>query len=85
MRARRLLSIEKECSGDSHVMSLLFNLPGKRVCMGEQLAKMELFLMFVSLMQSFTFVLPKDSKPILTGKYGLTLAPHPFNIIISKR
>ncbi|XP_070228130.1 cytochrome P450 2U1 isoform X2 [Bos mutus] len=58
---------------------------GKRVCMGEQLAKMELFLMFVSLMQSFTFVLPKDSKPILTGKYGLTLAPHPFNIIISKR
>ena len=55
------------------------------MCMGEQLAKMELFLMFVSLMQSFTFVLPKDSKPILTGKYGLTLAPHPFNIIISKR
>ncbi|XP_044080245.1 cytochrome P450 2U1 isoform X2 [Neovison vison] len=59
---------------------------GKRVCMGEQLAKMELFLMFVSLMQSFTFALPKDSKkPILTGRYGLTLAPHPFNVIISKR
>ncbi|XP_037686352.1 cytochrome P450 2U1 [Choloepus didactylus] len=59
---------------------------GKRVCMGEQLAKMELFLMFVSLMQSFTFALPKDSKkPILTGRFGLTLAPHPFNIIVSKR
>lgn len=59
---------------------------GKRVCMGEQLAKMELFLMFVSLIQSFTVALPKDSqKPNLTGKYGLTLAPHPFNIIISKR
>ncbi|XP_023372804.1 cytochrome P450 2U1 isoform X2 [Otolemur garnettii] len=59
---------------------------GKRVCMGEQLAKMELFLMFVSLMQSFTFALPKNSeKPILTGRFGLTLAPHPFNIIISKR
>ncbi|XP_035881463.1 cytochrome P450 2U1 isoform X2 [Phyllostomus discolor] len=59
---------------------------GKRVCMGEQLAKMELFLMFVSLMQSFTFALPKDSKkPNLTGRYGLTLAPHPFNLIISKK
>ncbi|XP_007938960.1 cytochrome P450 2U1 [Orycteropus afer afer] len=59
---------------------------GKRVCMGEQLAKMELFLMFVSLMQSFTFTLPKDSKkPILTGRFGLTLAPHPFNIVVSKR
>ncbi|XP_008842003.1 cytochrome P450 2U1 [Nannospalax galili] len=59
---------------------------GKRVCMGEQLAKMELFLMFVSLMQSFMFALPEDSpKPILTGRFGLTLAPHPFNITISKR
>ncbi|XP_075400058.1 cytochrome P450 2U1 [Tenrec ecaudatus] len=59
---------------------------GKRVCMGEQLAKMELFLMFVSLMQSFTFSLPEDSKqPLLIGRFGLTLAPHPFNIIASKR
>ncbi|XP_040823111.1 cytochrome P450 2U1 isoform X1 [Ochotona curzoniae] len=59
---------------------------GKRVCMGEQLAKMELFLMFVSLMQTFKFTLPKDSqKPLLTGRFGLTLAPHPFNIIVSKR
>uniref|UniRef100_A0A8C3WPV0 Cytochrome P450 n=1 Tax=Catagonus wagneri TaxID=51154 RepID=A0A8C3WPV0_9CETA len=58
---------------------------GKRVCMGEQLAKMEVFLMFVGLMQSFTFALPEGSKPNLTGKYGLTLAPHPFNIIVSKR
>lgn len=61
-------------------------LAGKRVCMGEQLAKMELFLMFVSLMQSFTFTLPEDSrKPDLSGKYGLTLAPHPFNVIASQR
>ncbi|KAM4834305.1 cytochrome P450 2U1 isoform 1-T2 [Thomomys bottae] len=58
---------------------------GKRVCMGEQLAKMELFLMFVSLMQSFTFALAEGSQPILTGRFGLTLAPHPFNITISKR
>uniref|UniRef100_A0A8C4L4E2 Cytochrome P450 family 2 subfamily U member 1 n=1 Tax=Equus asinus TaxID=9793 RepID=A0A8C4L4E2_EQUAS len=59
---------------------------GKRVCMGEQLAKMELFLMFASLIQSFKFALPKDSEtPLLTGRYGLTLAPHPFNVIISKR
>lgn len=59
---------------------------GKRVCMGEQLAKMELFLMFVSLMQSFTFALPEGSeKPIMTGRFGLTLAPHPFHVTVSKR
>lgn len=54
--------------------------------MGEQLAKMELFLMFVSLMQNFTFALPAGSeKPIMTGRFGLTLAPHPFNVTVSKR
>ncbi|XP_028932366.2 cytochrome P450 2U1, partial [Ornithorhynchus anatinus] len=59
---------------------------GKRVCMGEQLAKMELFLMFTCLMQSFTFAWPEGSgKPFLYGRFGLTLAPHPFNLIISKR
>lgn len=59
---------------------------GKRVCMGEQLAKMELFLMFVSLMQSFTFALPEGAeKPVMTGRFGLTLAPHPFNVTVSKR
>ncbi|XP_010639842.1 cytochrome P450 2U1 isoform X1 [Fukomys damarensis] len=59
---------------------------GKRVCMGEQLAKMELFLMLVSLLQSFTFSLPEDAaEPVLTGRFGLTLAPHPFNVVVSKR
>ncbi|KAJ7327062.1 hypothetical protein JRQ81_016821 [Phrynocephalus forsythii] len=59
---------------------------GKRVCMGEQLAKMELFLIFVSLLQSFTFRLPEDSqKPSMEGRFGLTLAPFPFNIIALKR
>ncbi|EHA99322.1 Cytochrome P450 2U1 [Heterocephalus glaber] len=59
---------------------------GKRVCMGEQLAKMELFLMFVSLLQSFTFSLPEDAvEPVLTGRFGLTSAPHPFNVVVSER
>ncbi|XP_020652021.3 cytochrome P450 2U1 isoform X1 [Pogona vitticeps] len=59
---------------------------GKRVCMGEQLAKMELFLIFVSLLQSFTFQFPEDSqKPSMEGRFGLTLAPFPFNIIALKR
>ncbi|NXC39806.1 CP2U1 protein, partial [Penelope pileata] len=59
---------------------------GKRVCMGEQLAKMELFLIFASLMQSFTFLYPEDAaKPSMEGRFGLTLAPCPFKIIALKR
>ncbi|XP_060042245.1 cytochrome P450 2U1 isoform X2 [Erinaceus europaeus] len=59
---------------------------GKRVCMGEQLAKMELFLLFVGLLQSFRFSLPCGSpQPDLMGKYGLTLAPQPFEVVASER
>ncbi|KAM9381508.1 cytochrome P450 2U1 [Phaethornis superciliosus] len=59
---------------------------GKRVCMGEQLAKMELFLIFASLMQSFTFLYPENAaKPSMEGRFGLTLAPCPFDIIALKK
>lgn len=59
---------------------------GRRVCMGEQLAKMELFLMFVNLLQSFSFSFADDTfQPMLEGRFGLTLAPFPFDIKIQKR
>lgn len=59
---------------------------GRRVCMGEQLAKMELFLMFVNLLQSFSFSFASDTfQPMLEGRFGLTLAPYPFEIKIVKR
>ncbi|XP_032885180.1 cytochrome P450 2U1 [Amblyraja radiata] len=59
---------------------------GKRICMGEQMAKMELFLIFSSLLQSFSFKLPEaEDAPNMTGRFGLTLSPHPFKIIPVKR
>ncbi|CAN2388876.1 Cytochrome P450 [Pristimantis euphronides] len=59
---------------------------GRRVCMGEQLAKMELFLMFVNLLQSFSFSFASDTfRPVLEGRFGLTLAPYPFDIKIVQR
>ncbi|XP_072923253.1 cytochrome P450 2U1 [Hemitrygon akajei] len=59
---------------------------GKRICMGEQMAKMELFLIFSSLLQSFFFKLPEtNDAPNMTGRFGLTLSPHPFKIIPVKR
>lgn len=70
----------------SSLSPTLLSFSGKRVCMGEQLAKMELFLMFVSLLQNFTFQFPEDmEKPSMAGRFGLTLAPLPFNIIALKR
>ncbi|XP_047222673.1 cytochrome P450 2U1 isoform X1 [Girardinichthys multiradiatus] len=59
---------------------------GRRVCMGEQLAKMELFLTVTGLLQALKFRLP-DGKPApsLQGRFGLTLAPCPFAVCMSAR
>ncbi|XP_059197505.1 cytochrome P450 2U1 [Centropristis striata] len=59
---------------------------GRRVCMGEQLAKMELFLTVTSLLQAFRFRLPEGAAPPpLHGRFGLTLAPCPYTVCVSPR
>lgn len=59
---------------------------GRRVCMGEQLAKMELFLMFTSLLQAFSFSLPEGlAPPPMHGRFGLTLAPCPYTVAVRPR
>ncbi|XP_058039065.1 cytochrome P450 2K6-like [Ahaetulla prasina] len=54
---------------------------GRRICAGENLAKMELFLFFTSLLQKFTFQPPpgifKDDLD-LTPVVGLTFIPMPY-------
>nr|QLC36635.1 cytochrome P450 2U1 [Kryptolebias hermaphroditus] len=59
---------------------------GRRVCMGEQLAKMELFLTVTGLLQSFRFRLPDGTPPpSLQGRFGLTMAPCPFRVCVNDR
>ncbi|XP_078602690.1 cytochrome P450 2D4-like [Branchiostoma floridae x Branchiostoma japonicum] len=62
---------------------------GHRVCLGEQLAKMELFMFFVSLMQRFTFHLPEGApKPSMVGSIRPGVAinvPFPFELCAAPR
>uniref|UniRef100_A0A3B5LJ02 Uncharacterized protein n=1 Tax=Xiphophorus couchianus TaxID=32473 RepID=A0A3B5LJ02_9TELE len=53
---------------------------GKRVCLGEQLARMELFLFFTSLLQRFKFSPPPGEKPSLEYKLGVTHCPKPYRL-----
>ncbi|XP_044535234.1 cytochrome P450 2D15 [Gracilinanus agilis] len=54
---------------------------GRRVCLGEPLAKMELFLFFTCLLQDFSFVLPPGhSKPSDKAEVSFLSAPQPFEL-----
>ncbi|XP_068263053.1 cytochrome P450 2J2-like [Nyctibius grandis] len=53
---------------------------GKRACLGEVLARSELFLFFTALLQKFTFQAPPDTTLSLQFKLGMTVAPQPYNI-----
>ncbi|KAG9343110.1 hypothetical protein JZ751_014082 [Albula glossodonta] len=56
---------------------------GKRACLGEQLARMELFLFFTSLLHKFNFSTVPGEQPSLEAQIGVTLSPKPFRICVS--
>ncbi|NWR40510.1 CP2J2 protein, partial [Tachuris rubrigastra] len=54
---------------------------GHRVCMGELLARMELFIVFSTLLQAFTFTLPEGVKEVNTKfVFGSTMKPPPYQL-----
>nr|XP_048309060.1 cytochrome P450 2J2-like isoform X4 [Myodes glareolus] len=48
---------------------------GKRACLGEQLARSELFIFFTALVQKFTFKPPANEKLSLKSRFGITVSP----------
>ncbi|XP_063056522.1 cytochrome P450 2J4-like [Engraulis encrasicolus] len=58
---------------------------GKRVCPGEQLARMELFLFFTSLLQRFSFSPPEGVEPSLESQLSSTNSPRPYRLCATPR
>ncbi|XP_070711378.1 cytochrome P450 17A2 [Pempheris klunzingeri] len=59
---------------------------GPRVCVGESLARLELFLFLSSLLQRMSFRLPDGAPPPnLQGRLGVVLQPLPYKVIVTAR
>ena len=59
---------------------------GRRVCAGEPLAKVELFLFLSWMLQKFTFIAEEDDRPpSLKGMFSGTQFPAPYKIRAIKR
>ncbi|XP_078100507.1 cytochrome P450 17A2 [Sander vitreus] len=59
---------------------------GPRVCVGESLARLELFLFLSSLLQRMSFTQPHGAPPPnLQGRLGVVLQPLPYQVVVTPR
>nr|AGT57831.1 cytochrome P450 18a1 [Leptinotarsa decemlineata] len=59
---------------------------GRRKCLGEVMARMEIFLFFSSILHSFDLSVPEDHPlPSLKGIAGVTLNPNAFKVCLKDR
>ncbi|VDK87849.1 unnamed protein product [Litomosoides sigmodontis] len=59
---------------------------GKRQCLGESLAKAELFLIYANLMRHYRFLtVPNEPNPSTKRLFGLTTSPAPYKCLVERR
>ena len=81
----RWISEDNNFDSDKATSYLPFS-AGTRVCLGKAVAEAELFVFFTRLIRDFKFKgTPGCPLPSLVGKCTITLAPIPFDVILTPR
>lgn len=83
-RPERFLDSDGKMRDTSKLSYMPFG-AGRRVCLGEALAKQEMFLVICGLLQQFEFKAPKEPFKEPAGKDGIVRAPAPFEVCMRKR
>ena len=79
----RFLDADGNVKKDDHFVPFLM---GKRQCLGETLAKTELFLFFTGLMQQYKFLPEVEGVyPTEECDFGVTVLPKPFKVRMVNR
>ncbi|XP_034032992.1 cytochrome P450 2D15-like [Thalassophryne amazonica] len=59
---------------------------GPRICMGEPMARLEMFLILVTVLRKFQFIWPEDAgQPNYIPTFGTIQAPKPFSMVVQLR
>ena len=83
-----LFNPSRHIDNDDKFIKSKFIIPyglGPRNCLGESVARMEIFMFFVAVMQKFTAHPNPDKKPHLTVRPGLVASPCDYDLVMKVR
>jgi len=72
-------------SHDTERTLFLYTMIGKRMCVGDELSKMTLFLFGARILHSFVLSVPSGMRLDLEGECGITLIPKPHRLVFTPR